>query len=66
MDKSKICPQYCGVTCVTHCPLAEIDDYMERGMDVVHGCFECLDYKGCEDCAFNGDKMCIKNKESKK
>lgn len=58
----KRCKAYCGVRCIDGgCPIANRDDYIERGYDVVSSCDECGSYKGCEDCAFDGTKYCIKN-----
>lgn len=56
---SKKCEAYCGVACVDgSCPIANRDDYAERGYDVVRSCDECPYYKGCEDCAFEGERFC--------
>ena len=51
------CEGYCGVTCIDGtCPMANRDEYAERGYDIVHNCDECAYYKGCEDCYFEGNK----------
>ena len=51
-----ICESYCGVACVIgYCPIANRDEYAERGYDLIEGCHECIYYKGCEDCYFDGD-----------
>ena len=55
-----ICKGYCGVTCISGCPIALRDEYAERGYDVIHSCSECGYYKGCEDCAFDGTEYCVK------
>ena len=58
---SKRCKGYCGVACVDgSCPIALREEYEERGYDVVHSCKECHYYRGCEDCAFEGTKQCVK------
>jgi len=55
------CAWYCGVACVDgSCPVANRDEYAERGYDVVHDCGECGFYKGCEDCTFDRTEDCIK------
>lgn len=52
----EICKSYCGYTCVNGaCPVANMDEYMERGYDIIHSCDECPYYKGCEDCCFGED-----------
>lgn len=59
------CKRYCGITCINGlCPIANRDEYMERGYDIVHNCDECGWYNGCEDCYFNGTDMCIKGYEN--
>lgn len=62
MAESKQCENYCGVACVDgSCPVANLEEYIERGYDLVKDCEECNYYKGCEDCCFNGDnKYCPK------
>lgn len=58
---SKICDGYCGVSCVDgSCPIANYEDYEERGYDVVHNCSECYLYKGCEDCCFKDTEICVR------
>ena len=57
----KRCEGYVVVTCVDGgCPMANRDEYAERGYDVVHSCDECIYYKGCEDCALEGTEHCVK------
>ena len=51
----KRCNGYCGVACVTNCPMAWQEEYAERGYDIIHDCNECHYYKGCEDCCFKGN-----------
>jgi hypothetical protein len=61
---NKICEAYCGVTCVDGgCPIANRDEYAERGYYVVKSCDECPYYRGCEDCAFEGMDFCPKVKK---
>ncbi len=56
------CERYCGIECVNgHCPIACRDELIERGMDVPKNCGDCPERRGCEDCAFNGTDICIKN-----
>ena len=55
----KVCSCYCGVACVDgNCPIANRDEYYERGMDVPHSCEDCYRYEGCDDCAFFGTDIC--------
>lgn len=59
--KEKRCKGYCGVACVDgHCPIAMRDEYAERGYDTIDTCDNCWRYKGCEDCAFDGESICPK------
>lgn len=56
---SKICGNYCGVSCVNgSCPKANADTYAEYGMDVIRSCEDCLYYYGCKDCCFYGTDLC--------
>ena len=49
------CKEYCGVSCIDgSCPVANIDEYIERDYPVIRDCSECHYYKGCEDCYFAG------------
>ena len=49
------CRNYVGVLCVNgDCPMANAEEYAERGMDVIRSCEDCNGYKGCEDCAMDG------------
>ena len=55
----KICKNYVGLSCIDGtCPIANADEYEERGMDVVKKCSDCYRYKGCEDCASYDPKYC--------
>lgn len=57
----KVCSEYVGEACVDGtCPVANMEEYAERGMDVVKKCSECFYYKGCEDCALSGTEYCVK------
>ena len=49
------CKKYCGVSCIDgSCPIANIDDYIERDYPVIRKCEDCHHYNGCEDCYFAG------------
>lgn len=53
------CYRYCGVTCCNgNCPLANEEEYKERGIPVPKDCEECPNNYGCEDCAWNGTEKC--------
>lgn len=57
-----ICDAYFGVACIDgSCPIANADEYNERGYDVIYNCNLCWYYKGCEDC---GNIHCPKNLET--
>ena len=52
MEKIDHCPCYLGVACINgSCPIANIDEYIEYGCDVVWECSDCTMYRGCKDCA---------------
>lgn len=56
----KRCKGYCGLSCIDGtCPIANKEEYEERGYDVPKNCNDCYRYEGCEDCYFNGTDMCI-------
>ena len=56
-----ICSGYCGLACIDgSCPIANADEYEERGYDVIRDCKYCSYYKGCEDCCFEGTDCCVK------
>ncbi len=61
MKKSeKICSDYVGVSCIDgSCPIANIDEYIERGYDVVRDCNDCCYYRGCDDCYWYRDNHCV-------
>lgn len=61
----KVCKDYCGVACIDGtCPVANMDEYAERGYDIVHNCNECFYYKGCEDCYFSAQpELCLKKEK---
>lgn len=49
----EICKNYVGVACVDgSCPKANIDKYIECGMDAIRKCEDCTYYNGCEDCVY--------------
>lgn len=55
----KNCNQYCGVACVDGtCPLANAEEYEERGIPTPKKCRDCFYNNGCEDCAFRGTEYC--------
>lgn len=57
----KRCKGYVGVVCVNgSCPIANIEEYEERGYDVVRNCKDCHYYRGCEDCALENTPYCVK------
>ena len=56
------CKGYCGLTCVDGtCPMANRDEYAERGYYLIQDCDECFYYEGCKDCYFEGTEHCVKN-----
>lgn len=53
------CGDYVGVTCVNgFCPIANREEYAERGYDVIYNCNECPFYNGCKDCALFDTELC--------
>lgn len=57
----KRCKGYVGLACVDgSCPIANMEEYEERCMDVITKCDNCFYYKGCNDCALLGTEYCIK------
>lgn len=57
----KACENYVGAACVDgSCPLANREEYAERGMDVITNCDECPCYKGCDDCALSDMEDCCR------
>ena len=58
-----VCDGYTGVSCVNgYCPNAQANDYPEYGYEHI-SCEECPDYKGCEDCAWNGREECVRRRK---
>ena len=58
---NKVCSGYTGIVCIDgSCPKANVEEYINRFMDIVKDCADCIFYKGCEDCAFNGTELCEK------
>ena len=52
--KIKTCREYVGVACINgNCPIANRDEYVERGYPVVDSCADCHFNLGCEDCYFD-------------
>lgn len=63
----EICKRYVGVACVDgSCPMANREEYMERGMPTIRSCIECHCYRGCEDCALAGTEDCEENAGTQK
>ena len=63
--KQSRCPQYVGVACVDGtCPIANREEYEERGIPVAKDCQECFYYEGCSDCALDNTEYCH-NQENK-
>lgn len=61
-----ICSQFCTVNCVDgSCPIALIDEYAERGMDVIYSCNECIYHTSCDDCDWQNTEMCSENRKIK-
>lgn len=59
--KDMRCKGYLGVSCVNGtCPIALREEYEEYGIPVVRSCNDCHKYNGCEDCAWEGTKQCVK------
>lgn len=67
--KTNYCNNYCGLACVNGtCPNAlddldrrsDTDAYAMYHLDKKVKCNECYEYKGCDDCCFNGTNMCDK------
>lgn len=57
------CERYVGVTCVNgSCPNAIADKYPEYGYEHF-SCYQCVYYKGCEDCALEYTEYCRGNFE---
>lgn len=51
--KRKICGNYTGLACIDgSCPIANMEERIERGYDVIRDCKDCYLYEGCEDCYF--------------
>lgn len=62
--KMKICKNYAGMACVDgSCPKANMEEYAERGMDVIKKCDDCPYYKGCKDCIFADTEYCDNKKK---
>ena len=57
MKNEKRC--WVGLRCVDGtCPMANREEYAERGYDVVHSCAECPEEPKCETCYFEGTPDC--------
>lgn len=63
----KQCKCYVGVACVNgSCPKALVDEYAERGMDIVRSCKDCIFYEECRDCALAGTEYCVLSEEERR
>ena len=61
MRKEERCPGYVGVSCVDgSCPVANQEEYEERGIPLIKACKDCSMYRGCEDCGLYGTEYCQK------
>lgn len=50
---SKICPDYCGVACISGlCPIALREELEAREFSAPKNCSDCFYYQGCTDCYF--------------
>lgn len=64
MEAMERCNDYTGIACVDgSCPIANMEEYIERGMDVIRKCEDCFYYKGCGDCCFSGTEFCDKTRK---
>lgn len=68
--KGKKCPNYTGLACIDgSCPIANMEERIERDMDVIRNCKDCYLYKGCEDCYFaeryGHEEYCIKSSDNR-
>ncbi len=55
----KMCVDYFGIACIDGtCPIANIDEYIERDYDVVRECYDCPYYRGCEYCYWYREDQC--------
>lgn len=55
------CKSYVGVACINgSCPIANAEEYEERGIPVVNKCIDCFYYKGCDDCGLYDTEYCDK------
>lgn len=56
----KICKRYVGLSCVDGtCPMANEEEYVERGIPTIKRCEECFYYQGCDDCALFDTEYCV-------
>lgn len=61
--RERRCKSYCGLSCIDGtCPIANREEYEERGYPVPKNCGDCYRYEGCEDCCFDGTEYCEKYK----
>lgn len=63
MKKEERCHSYVGISCVDgSCPIANQEEYEERGIPLVKACENCFMYRGCEDCGLYGTEYCQKER----
>lgn len=58
---NKICSNFVCISCVDgSCPIANIDEYQERGYPVVFKCEDCYIFSrsSCKDCDLFGTDNC--------
>lgn len=64
-NKENRCPGYVGISCVDgSCPVANQDEYEERGIPLVKTCEDCFMYRGCDDCGLKGTECCKKEEQN--
>lgn len=46
---SKVCNQYVGSACIDgNCPKAHVEEFLERGIDIIKSCNECVFIKSAK------------------
>lgn len=64
IEKSGICPRYCGISCINgSCPNTR--NIEEEGYSYIK-CEDCFYYLGCEDCYFAESEDCLKTENKEK
>ena len=60
----KYCSNYVGLSCIDGtCPVANAEEYEERGIPLTKSCRYCFYYEGCKDCMLVGTEYCTELKE---